>query len=112
MTVTNEIQMIADTIRSAVPAEKIYLFGSYAYGTPNANSDYDFYVIIPEGVMRPIEAMQKSYRALYSLKNIPDVDIVANTQNKFDLMRGRINTIEQDVAQKGVVLFERHDMGA
>jgi hypothetical protein len=61
--------------------------------------------------MRPIEAMQKACRALYPLGDIPAVDVVASTQKSFDRMRGRVNTIEKDVAQKGVLLFERYGMG-
>jgi len=108
--INQTIQHIAETIRYAVPVEKIYLFGSFAYGTPQQNSDYDFYVIIPEGSIRPIEAMQKAYRALYPLADIPAVDVVASTQKKFDIMSRRINTIESDVAQKGVLLYERNGM--
>jgi len=112
MAVNQEIQRIADTIRQAVPVEKIYLFGSHAYGTPHKGSDYDFYLIIPEGSMRPIEAMQKACRALYPLRNIPSVDVLANTQKKFDLMNGWVNTVEKDVAQKGVLLYDQHGLGS
>ena len=112
MAVTPEIQQIADIIRQAVPAERIYLFGSHAYGTPHKHSDYDFYVIIPDGSMRPIEAAQKAYQALSPMgSNRPSVDIVAGTQSKFEIMRGRIGAVEKDVAAKGVVLYERHGLG-
>jgi len=111
MTVNPEIQRIADAIQQAVPAERIYLFGSHAYGQPNKDSDYDFYLIIPEGSMRPIEAMQQAHRALISLGNIPAVDVKAATQRKFDQRRGWINTVEKDVAQKGVLLYERQGLG-
>jgi len=112
MAVNQEIQKITELIRQTVPAERIYLFGSHAYGTPHKDSDYDFYVIIPEGSMRPIEAMQKAYRALYPIAaSIPNVDVVASTQRNFDLMRRRTNTIEGDIAEKGVLLYERHSLG-
>jgi len=109
---SSEIQRITDAIRQAVPAERIYLFGSYAYGQPNEDSDYDFYVIIPEGSMRPIEAMQQAQRALIPLGNIPAVDVLAKTQSKFDQMRNWVNTVEKDVAQKGVLLYEQRGVGA
>ena len=113
MIVSPEIQRIADAIRQAVPTEKLYLFGSYAYGTPHENSDYDFYIIIPDGSMRPIEAMQEAQRALIPFgAHIPDVDVLAGTQSKFDQMRGWINTVERDIAAKGVLLYERHGLGA
>ena len=110
MAITPEIQQIAELIRQAVPAERIYLFGSHAYGTPHKHSDYDFYVVIPDGSMRPIEAAQRAQRALIPLKGIGPVDIVAGTQSKFEIMRGRIGAVEKDVAAKGVVVYERHSL--
>ena len=35
---TEDINKIRDIIIKTVPTEKIYLFGSYAYGTPNAET--------------------------------------------------------------------------
>ncbi|MDR2531681.1 MAG: nucleotidyltransferase domain-containing protein [Oscillospiraceae bacterium] len=43
-----EILKIKDGILSAVNVEKLYLFGSYTNGTPNEDSDYDFYIVIPD----------------------------------------------------------------
>jgi len=38
------IQAITDVIKETVDCEKIYLFGSYAYGEPHEDSDLDFYL--------------------------------------------------------------------
>ena len=108
----DEIRQITELFKQAVPVERIYLFGSHAYGTPHKDSDYDFYLIIPEDSMRPIEAMQEAQVALIPLGNIPAVDVKAATQRKFDQMRGWVNTVEKEVAQKGVLLYERRGMGA
>jgi len=48
--VRKELDIIKDGILKTVPAEAIYLFGSYAYGTPHENSDIDIYVVIPDTV--------------------------------------------------------------
>ena len=45
--VKNELSDICRIIDATVDTEKIYLFGSYAYGTPTDDSDYDLCVIIP-----------------------------------------------------------------
>ena len=37
----SELKKLADKIKEITPATKIYLFGSYAYGTPNEDSDID-----------------------------------------------------------------------
>ena len=104
MAITPEIQQIADIIRQAVPAERIYLFGSHAYGTPHEHSDYDFYVVIPDGSMRPIEAAQKAYRALTPLgSNRPPVDILASTRSDFD-QRKNLITLERTIDRRGISL--------
>ena len=43
-----DIQLIKETILKNIDAKFIYLFGSYAYGIPNENSDIDVYVVLPE----------------------------------------------------------------
>lgn len=107
MAPNKDIQSIADVIGRAVPAEQIYLFGSYAYGQPHAGSDYDFFLVIPDGTMRPIEAMQQARRAIYPMRLNMPVDVLATTRSKFNAMRNAINSVEKEVAQKGVLLFER-----
>ena len=108
MVITQDIKTITETIRKAVPAEKIYLFGSYAYGTPHENSDYDFYVVVPDGTMRPMEAMQKAQLALArKMRRTIPIDILAATNSDFDHMRQKLNTVEKLVDQKGVLLYER-----
>ena len=39
MVINQEIHDITEAIKQAVPSERIYLFGSYACGTPNEDSD-------------------------------------------------------------------------
>ena len=61
MIITNEIEQIRDIIVNTIPLEKLYLFGSYAYGTPTEDSDYDFYAVIPNDTIRPLAAIKKIY---------------------------------------------------
>ena len=84
MAVNQEILNITEAIKQAVPAEMIYLFGSYAYGTPNADSDYDFFVVIPDGGIKPIDAMIQSQRALREFKRRMPVDVLADYKSRFD----------------------------
>ncbi|MCL2053115.1 MAG: nucleotidyltransferase domain-containing protein [Oscillospiraceae bacterium] len=105
MPINDEIIKIKDAIISAVDVEKLYLFGSYAYGTPNADSDYDFYMVIPDGGMRPLDAMTEARMALWGMKRKP-VDILAGTTEVFE-RRSQGLTIEKKIANEGVLLYER-----
>ena len=68
--VKNELSDICRIIDATVDTEKIYLFGSYAYGTPTDDSDYDLCVIIPENSMRPADAVKAIRRALLPLQTM------------------------------------------
>lgn len=98
-----ELETIKQAILKAVNANEIYLFGSYANGTSQSDSDFDIYVVIPDDSMRPIEAMQKIGRAI-SRKNIRAVDIVVGKESVFN-QRKQLPTIERTISRDGVRLY-------
>ena len=104
--INQDIKNMAEIISQAVPAEKIYLFGSYAYGTPHKDSDYDFFIVVPDGVMRPLEVMQKARRALGNIGRTVAVDVLADYHSRF-FDRSQLNTLEKKIAQEGVILYDR-----
>jgi predicted nucleotidyltransferase len=58
--VQDQIAILKTLIVETIPVEQIYLFGSYAYGTPTPDSDLDLYVIMKDDAPLPeIEAEQK-----------------------------------------------------
>lgn len=57
MQAKTEIMEIAEKIKATVDCEKIYLFGSYAYGTSNKDSDCDFCGMITDDTNKPTQAM-------------------------------------------------------
>ncbi len=98
-----ELETIKQAILDTVRANEIYLFGSYASGTPDKDSDFDVYVVIPDDSMRPIEAMQKIGRAL-SRKDIRAVDVIVGKETVFNQRKG-LPTIERAIARNGVKLY-------
>ena len=93
-------QIIADT----VPVEAIYLFGSYAYGTPSKDSDVDLYVVFKdEMAIRELEAIRSIRMAIDSVKNMP-MDILGLKQNSFD-DRKLYATLERKIAREGIKLY-------
>jgi len=103
----DEITQIKNAIIEALPIDKLYLFGSYAYGTPNEDSDYDFYILLPYGGIKPIDARIKARRSLSGIKRKKDTDILADYSDRFEERR-KYNTLERKIANEGVVLYERN----
>ncbi|GHU07593.1 hypothetical protein FACS1894151_02140 [Spirochaetia bacterium] len=105
--ITDDIIRIKDSILDTVGenCEKIILFGSYAYGTPQEDSDYDFYVVLKDGTEKPILVLQKIYRQMCDTGYTP-VDVLADYRNQFD-WRSTQPTIERTILNTGVVLYER-----
>jgi predicted nucleotidyltransferase len=102
----SEIQAVKDIILKTVDCEKIYLFGSFAYGTPQKNSDYDFYVVLKDENQNPVFAEQNIYRSLSKRegRNTP-VDVLAENRNKFNDLCV-LPTIERKIAREGVLLYD------
>jgi predicted nucleotidyltransferase len=107
MKLNDEILKIKDIILASVDPEKVYLFGSFAYGTPNKDSDYDFYVVLKDdSPVKPLDAMDMINISLIDFDTRMPIDVLANYKNRFDY-RSTQPTIERQIAREGVVLYER-----
>jgi predicted nucleotidyltransferase len=100
---TADLENIKQIILNTVKTDSIYLFGSYAHGTPSVDSDFDLYVVIPDGGLRPIEAMQSIGKALYKEQKKP-IDILVSRASDFQ-QRKQLPTIERTVVRDGVLLY-------
>jgi predicted nucleotidyltransferase len=84
--------------------EQIYLFGSYAYGTPREDSDLDLYVVLKDDIpLRELDAMDIIGLALYKKKSIP-TDILVLKSNRFNYRQGSV-TLEYEVKNKGIKIY-------
>ena len=102
----NEIMTVTEVIKKTVDCEKIYLFGSHAYGEPHKNSDLDFYVVIPDDADRLIEVMQKIHITLGRIKELSPIDVIATRSSRFADM-SNLPTMERKIVKEGVLLYER-----
>ena len=99
----DEIIALKDRFVEQLSPLKVYLFGSYAYGVPDEESDYDCYIVLDDSRTDWHEETVKAYRAIRNTRTRP-VDILVGTESKFE-KRKRLPTIEQEVFQKGVLLY-------
>ncbi|WP_276779454.1 nucleotidyltransferase domain-containing protein [Treponema succinifaciens] len=101
--IQQELEEITKSILSVVSVKEIFLFGSYANGTPSENSDFDIYVVIPDNSMRPLDAMTKINMAISKNQKRP-VDILVGSQSDFK-KRSSLPYIEKEVFNKGIKIY-------
>lgn len=83
--------------------EKIYLFGSHAWGKPDAESDMDLLVIIEKSREKPIQRAVRAQRSLRGMK-IP-VDILVKTRKEFERYTSVKASLEAQIAREGKLLY-------
>jgi predicted nucleotidyltransferase len=99
-----ELDKLTALIIGAVPVEQIYLFGSYAYGTPHKDSDLDLYVVLKDGLpMRDLDAGLQIRFAIARKKSMP-VDLIARNKSDFERRLADI-TLERIVHRDGIRIY-------
>ena len=102
-----EIRQFSDRIAREFEPEKIILFGSYAYGQPDEDSDVDLLVIMPhEG------RSQEARRAIRRRATAPfPTDLVVRTPQEVARRYRECDPLVREATDKGVILYERHGSG-
>jgi len=102
--IKQNLDEISQIIAKTVPVESIYLFGSYAYGTPNKDSDLDIYVVFKDELpMRELDAITAISIAIRPVKKMP-MDILGLKQNRFH-DRKLYATLERKIVREGVKIY-------
>jgi len=81
----------------------IYLFGSYAWGTPHNESDLDLLVVVPDGQQDKYSMLVKGHRVLFDL----DIskDLVIYTKEEFEDLSKDITTLGYRVKEEGRKIY-------
>ena len=103
-TFAEKLSIIRESILKNVPAKCIFLFGSYAYGTPTDKSDIDIYIVLPDNIENILQIYGKIMVDL-SLKKIYYVDLLLDRESVFN-KRKTENILEETIFQKGKVIYE------
>jgi predicted nucleotidyltransferase len=99
-----ELDMLKDIIIQTVPVDQIFLFGSFAYGTPHKDSDLDLMVILKDdAAIRDMDAIIKIRYAIDERKSMP-VDIVVSRHSAFG-RRKEAPVIERKIAREGLCIY-------
>ena len=100
--IQQDLELIKESVLQTVPAEAIYLFGSYAYGTPNDESDLDVYVVVPDDV-EDLGDLYGDVQLLWRKRPIP-LDLLMGRSSVFN-RRKNGPTLERVIAEKGTMLY-------
>jgi len=101
--IQDELVLIKESILKTVPAEAIYIFGSYAYGTPNPESDLDIYVVVPDDTADLAE-LQADIRDLLWKKKTASLDLLMGRSSVFNYRKNG-PTLERKIATEGALLY-------
>ncbi|GMO32921.1 MAG: hypothetical protein Ta2B_13680 [Termitinemataceae bacterium] len=103
--IRGELDVLTKIIVQTVPVDQIYLFGSFAYGTPHKDSDLDLYVVLKnDAPMRELEAMDAIGIAMYK-RQIHAIDLLVHKKEKFIDRATGVTTIEKVVSTKGIKIY-------
>jgi uncharacterized protein len=104
--IKNELDRIVDTLANTGIVSRIFLFGSYARGEETSNSDIDLCVLSPVKDKHPIELMVAFWMKICDIRTTP-LDLLAYNQEHFYFHAKRPTSFEHEIAEEGVLLYER-----
>jgi predicted nucleotidyltransferase len=96
--------LVNTTINEIGGVEKIYLFGSYAYGNPTEDSDIDLMVITGSEVKDSI--LKEADIRLKTWGKVGVFDMLVESKDTFNDRRFKYQ-LEEKVYAEGEVLYER-----
>lgn len=89
---------------------KVIIFGSYALGTHNQDSDIDLYVVtnddyIPSDYKQSWEIKGKVYKALQDIRLEIPIDVIVHTKIMYNEFQKRGSSFAKDILTKGIILY-------
>ena len=91
---------------------KIILFGSYATGTYDEQSDIDLVVVldtkeIPETYDEKLELEVKVRDCIYELSRKMPIDLVVYTNGEFEVLQKRKTSFYNEIMEFGKIIYEK-----
>jgi predicted nucleotidyltransferase len=94
---------IADKIVAAIHPEKIFLFGSRAWGNPGEASDVDLFVIVSESDQPAYRRARDVYRCIRGMGAA--VDVIVQTRDEVERSRNVATSLAKRVLEQGRKLY-------
>ncbi|HLX64455.1 MAG TPA: nucleotidyltransferase domain-containing protein [Planctomycetota bacterium] len=107
MIAMKDIRAFADRVAELFKPEKIILFGSYAYGTPNVDSDVDMLVVMPYRG----DACKKAAQICNAVICRFPLDMLVRNAKELEKRIAMNDFFIKEITENGIVLFERGSAG-
>ena len=96
-----ELDNLIRQLRQIPAVQRVILFGSYAHGTPTADSDLDLLVVMDSD----LDFVSRTARLYQQLQPGVDLDLLVYTPEEFEQMRQ--HGIVRQALENGRVLYEK-----
>ena len=105
------INNLTDTLKEE-GVEKIILFGSYAYGIPNEDSDLDIIVVTRDNFMpntnrEKMELHHKYNILIKKFRRVIPIDLLVYTKLMYQKLQESGSLFTNEVNIKGKILYEK-----
>ena len=102
----NEIDTVVRIIAETGLVSRVILFGSLARGEDTAGSDIDLCVLTPVKDRHSADVAVDLRMKLYGIQQLP-LDLFAYNHDDFLLHAKRPTSLEYEIAEHGVILYDR-----
>ena len=104
---TTVSQELLDEVTGRLAAEfrpeQVWLFGSHAWGQPDAGSDLDLLVVVHESDETPVRRAQRAHRCLRGLGIAKDV--LVKTRAELERFRKVRSSLEAEILEHGRLIY-------
>lgn len=112
MDYNNYISLIVEKLKPIKPY-KIILFGSYAYGVNNKDSDIDMIVVtndeyMPKNYRENIQIYLKVSHLLSDIEKDVPIDLIVYTRPMYKKFIELGSMFSKEISLKGKILYETH----
>lgn len=90
-------------LQEGLSPSAIFLYGSYAYGEPDEDSDVDLLVVIEDLESPTYDNEAKAYHLLSGMRFPAEIQVVS--RREFEERSEWLSTIEREVTERGIQLY-------
>jgi predicted nucleotidyltransferase len=97
-------RVLVQPLKAAFSPERIVLFGSHVWGTPDTESDVDVYVLVRSSNATPLERAVQAHKAVGMVPFAKD--IIVQTTSEFERLSNIQGTLQHRIANEGRIIYE------